>query len=91
MAETRPTVSVSCWTRWGRVGKGELGDYNSDLHREFTSFAHPRVAEGEREIIAYLLENRQKMFEVRPDGEETATLLAKGFVVHEVRTLAVSS
>ena len=30
--------------RWGRVGKGALGDYSHDLHREFTSFAHPCTA-----------------------------------------------
>lgn len=35
----------------------------------------------ERAIIAYLLAKKQKVFEVLPDGEEAATLIAKGFVV----------
>jgi hypothetical protein len=39
----------------------------------------------EREIISYLLAKNQKMFEVLPDGEEAATLIAKGFVVYSVR------
>lgn len=28
--------------RWGRVGKGELGDYSCDMHRAFTSFPQAR-------------------------------------------------
>jgi hypothetical protein len=37
------TVSFVILDRWGRVGKGELGDYSCNLHREFTSFAHLRA------------------------------------------------
>jgi len=29
--------------RWGRVGKGELGDYSCDMHRAFTSFPQGRT------------------------------------------------
>src|SRR5712692_8716469 len=39
----------------------------------------------EREIIAYLLAKNQKMFEVLPDGEQAATLIAKGFVTYQPR------
>lgn len=35
----------------------------------------------ERHILAYLLSKNQKMFEVQPDGEKAATLMAKGFLV----------
>jgi len=39
----------------------------------------------EREIIAYLLAKQQRLFEVLPDGEQAATLIAKGFVVPTTR------
>lgn len=39
----------------------------------------------EREIIAYLLAKKQKVFEVLPDGEQASTLIAKGFVVRTAR------
>jgi hypothetical protein len=29
--------------RWGRVGKGELGDYSCDMHCAFTSFPQGRT------------------------------------------------
>jgi hypothetical protein len=35
----------------------------------------------ERQIIGYLLAKKQKMIEVQPDGEDAATLIAKGFLV----------
>jgi hypothetical protein len=35
----------------------------------------------EREIIAYLLAHKLRVFEVLPDGEQAATLIAKGYVV----------
>lgn len=39
----------------------------------------------EREILSYLLEKKQKTFEVLPDGEEAKTLIAKGLVVLTAR------
>jgi hypothetical protein len=45
----------------------------------------PLLSPKERRIIGYLLAKQQKMFEVLPDGEEAATLIAKGFVVHAPR------
>jgi len=39
----------------------------------------------ERVIIAYLLAKQQRVCEVLPDGEQAATLIAKGFVVWTVR------
>jgi hypothetical protein len=43
------------------------------------------VIPNERGILGYLLAKNQKMFEVLPDGEEAATLIAKGFVVYPER------
>jgi hypothetical protein len=39
----------------------------------------------ERKIIAYLLAKQQRVFEVLRDGEQAATLIAKGFVVPTTR------
>ena len=39
----------------------------------------------EREIIAYLLAKQQRVLEVLPDGEQAASLIAKGFVVWTAR------
>ena len=38
------------------------------------------LTEREREILGHLLAHNQRAFEVLPDGEEAATLIAKGFV-----------
>jgi hypothetical protein len=43
------------------------------------------LTSDERSILGYLLGKNQKMFEVLPDGEEAASLSAKGFVVYPKR------
>jgi hypothetical protein len=45
----------------------------------------PFLTPNERDILAYLLAKKQKMFEVLPDGEEAASLISKGFVVYPAR------
>jgi len=83
-------VASSFWT--ASQGAREASYRLIERYREKRRFEREMafLTPQERNIFAYLLAKKQKMFEVQPDGEQAMTLLSKGFVVHSVhRPLAV--